>query len=695
MAGRKQHFIPRHFLKEFVIPDGSDKLWMYRRGLPNPVPVSRDDAAATRDFYSKPAVTGVPTLDDLITEYENELKFCVEEARTVSAGEALPAHLISEVVAHLTMRAAYLREFIDAGASELVASIDTLIHRPTEFLNTFELPKHRVPSKFEKLAIEQFEQHPLSLLTDVTPKAIVRLLYQAIREDFDSLQNAASKEFTAFLGRFHGELQTMSQKVHVQVLEKNLVPAPRKAKLEEFYWRVVDLPSGDAVLSDCVAVAEDADGWGPYIMAEHKSMTRVVIPLSSSKLAVGSTGDDWEEVVDIYSQVARDSCFTFYLANHREEVPKANLSALGGPARSKIASITSSALLEAVEEFIGDGPNDTRGEAPPVTWTDLSMGEGFSYSVYFRDFGDEAYAKKVSESLHETVKSFGRYLPVHRLDGITFAVDYAAALQDLDRGLGVARTIDPSAGRNPNGVAMPLAVGRDDGIKTHIVLRGFLAEHLISDDESLSEEAIAIIFYCLGTAAFNALLEGKFPGTLLSPHVDPYDGWLYRYNETLLATYFSTRLIAPRKETVEFYSEQALLQLDEVISVTTDAHAQYQLDGDHERLFDCCATYVSGFMTAMARYLAARASIVGPHKPGGSLDETLSQLELLKWSTLFQEDLTAFNRRLDDWTNLDDMHFLNRHFERLLFEVGVLPDQLYDGSLYIHISGELRLASRQ
>ena len=132
-----------------------------------------------------------------------------------------------------------------------------------------------------------------------------------------------------------------------------------------------------------------------------------------------------------------------------------------------------------------------------------------------------------------------------------------------------------------------------------------------------------------------------------------------------------------------------------MVSVTTDAHAQYHLDGDHERLFDCCATHVSGFMTAMARYLAAHASLVGPHRPGGSLDQTLSQLELLKWSTLFQDDLTAFNRRLDDWMNLDDIHFLNRHFERLLFEVGVLPDQLNDGSLYIHISGELRLASRQ
>ena len=40
---------------------------MYRRGLKKPVPVSRDDAAATRGFRSKSSLDGSPTLDDLIT----------------------------------------------------------------------------------------------------------------------------------------------------------------------------------------------------------------------------------------------------------------------------------------------------------------------------------------------------------------------------------------------------------------------------------------------------------------------------------------------------------------------------------------------------------------------------------------------------------------------------------------------------
>ncbi|MGR3507314.1 MAG: DUF4238 domain-containing protein [Paracoccaceae bacterium] len=694
MAGRKQHFIPRHFLKEFIIQDGNDKLWMYRRGLPNPVPVSRDDAAATRDFYSKPATTDAPTLDDLITEYENKLKFSVEAARAVSAGETLPAHLISEIVAHLTIRAAYLREFVDAGASELVSSIDTLIHRPTELLESIELPRHRTPSKFEEMAIEQLEKHPCSLLINLTPKAVVRLLYQAIREDFDLLQNTASSEFDAFLERFKTEIQSMPRRAHTQVLEKELVPGPRKAKLEEFRWRIVNFPMRDAVLPDCVAVAEDADGWGPYIMADHKSMNRVVVPLSPSKLAVGSVLDDWDEVADIYDQVSRESCFTFYLANLKSEVSQTDLAELGGPSRARIADLTISAVREAVEEFVGDDRKVSQEDIQPVTWTELYEGGSISYSVSFKDFGDEAYAQKVAENLNEAVKAFGAHLPIQCLDGITFAVDYAAALHELDRGLGVDRSIDAGAGANPSGVAMPLAVKRDEGIKTHIILRGYLAEQLISADENASEEAISVIYYCLGTTAFNALLERKFPGTLLSPCAQPYEGWLYQYNDTLLATYFSTRLLPPNMETLEFYSEQARLQLEQVISVTADAHSQYHADGDHERLFGVCAFQVSGFMSAMTRFLAARASSIGPHREGGPLDKKLAQFELLKWSKLFQEDLAAFNRQLEHWADKDEMYFLNRHFERLLFEVGVLPDQLIDGSLYIHTSGEHRLASR-
>ena len=684
MSGRKQHYIPRHFLKEFIIPDGRDKLWMYRRNNSEPVLVSRSDAAAMRDFYSKPAVTEVPTLDDRITEYENELRLKVEMARSVPAGDILPAHLIGEIIVHLTMRVPYLGEFINAGTSEFVSSVNNLIHRPTEILESIEFPKQRVPLEIERIALKQLEQQPFYLLTNVTPKAIVRQLYQMIREDPDLLRQPALSEFSALLKLLEEKFKMLSKKIHIQVLEQDLVPASRKAKLEEFYWKVVGFPFGDAILPDCVAIAEDVDGWGPYMLAEHNSMTRIIIPLSSAKLAVGSVANDQVEVTGIYNQTAHECCFTFYLMNRKKEVPKAHLAKLGDPVRVKVADIISSALSEAVDEFIGDSTNVSQEEMQPVTWSDLSADEDFSYSVVLNDFGDEAYEQRVTEILKIVIEVFeDKFIPIHRLDGITFAVDYAEALQKLDRGPGVNRGIAPSAGANPDSVAMPIAVRRDDSIKTHIVIRDNLAQQLISEDETQLRMAIPVIYQCLGFAAFNALLEGKFPGTLLSPHVDPYEDWLFKYNDALLATYFSISLLTADNEMLEFYDELVITQLNQVPSTIIDAHAQYQADNDYERFFGTCAVCVSGFMTAMTKYLAARAAAIGPHRPEGLLDETLAQFQLLKWSKLFEKDLAEFNRRLEDWTILDEMYFLNRHFERLLFEVGIFPDQLTDGSLIV------------
>lgn len=92
------------------------------------------------------------------------------------------------------------------------------------------------------------------------------------------------------------------------------------------------------------------------MVTDHKSITRVVIPLSPDKLAVGSMAQDWDQVVDIYNTAARESCATFYLSNYFEEVPKEYLSGLGGPTRARIANITSSAIREVAEEFLGDEP---------------------------------------------------------------------------------------------------------------------------------------------------------------------------------------------------------------------------------------------------------------------------------------------------------------------------------------------------
>ncbi len=62
MSGPQQHTIPQFFLKGFVIPDGNDKLWLYKKSIKSPVAVGIGDAGQGRYFYSKPSTDGPPTL---------------------------------------------------------------------------------------------------------------------------------------------------------------------------------------------------------------------------------------------------------------------------------------------------------------------------------------------------------------------------------------------------------------------------------------------------------------------------------------------------------------------------------------------------------------------------------------------------------------------------------------------------------
>lgn len=694
MAGRKQHFIPRHFLKEFVIPDGSDKLWMYRRELKKPVPVSRDDAAATRDFYSKPSHPDTPTLDDLITDYEENLQHCVDRVRSIPAGSNVPTELISEIVVHLTLRAAYLREFIEEGVLSLITSISEAIENPSDVFKNVSIPKHRPPDKFDDLLLEQFEKHQVSSYTKISFGAISRLFYIFLRENKDDLYSWIVNEFSKYLDLFKDGLGGVGRKAHINVLEKDLAPAPRKALLEELEWKVVDYPSGDAVLPDCVAIAKDDEGWGPYLLSSHKSLTLIIIPLSSSKLAVGSTTSIFEEVAKDYNQAARSSCFRFYLSNQQLIVKEDHLSEIGSPARKRISEMTSSAVLKAVEDFVEISQQESLLDGSLATWESIEKRKEFSCSVTFRDFGDESYRKEVADNLVAIIRAFADLYPIHKLDGITFADDYAVALKELNRGEGVSNRIYISDEKDKVGLAMPLAVRRDNSVRTHITIRGSLADYLISSDQNCAHLSISTIWYCLGTVAFNTLLDEKFPNLLLSPHSNIYEGWLYQHNDALLATYFSTRLLRWDQEQVKSYESYCLSSLEKFITETSDAQLKYEEDNNHDDFFEVCAFNASGFMLAMARYFGCRALAIGPNLPSSPLEQVLRKFEILKWSRLFQEDLENFISGLNKWSDVEEMYFLNRHLERLLFEVGVFPDLTEQGLLYVHTSLEHRLAGR-
>lgn len=122
MSGRKQHFIPRVLLRGFAREiRGTERVWVRHRER-GAFESNVLDVAASRDFYSAPAGDAVSlTLDDRITDYENQLAEALGRLRTAPEGP-VDTGLATEVVSHLFFRTEAIRDLTGGPCSWSSAS---------------------------------------------------------------------------------------------------------------------------------------------------------------------------------------------------------------------------------------------------------------------------------------------------------------------------------------------------------------------------------------------------------------------------------------------------------------------------------------------------------------------------------------------------------------------------------------------
>ena len=672
MSGRKQHFIPRHFLKEFA--NERDKHWLYRRGLSEPKEVSRKDVAAQKDFYSGPkTMTGVPTLDDLITEYENKLQSYINKVRAVEVGKSLPANLMSEIVVHLTIRSAYFREYIDAG-------IDTFFCYLIDFFGNTNFPGHYVPSQLDTIIIKEIEDHIPYLPENLRLKTITRLFYQIMRENYDDSQEKTSNSLKIIKENF----KKINIHIQNQYLEKDMAPVSHKTMLKKLQWKVIDFPFGNAVLSDCISIAEDVNGWKAYRICDVKKISRVVIPLTSSKLAVGHIANDWKDVRTIYNNIARKNSFTFYLTNQKEKISENHIVNIGNRERKKIKDDILSKVHGVGEKFISCDSSVRDKKIDTISWNDLSTNKNLSYSILFGNCKDNDFKTKATNIFSNLIEDSQKYFFLHHFDGITFVTDVKIALQEIEEEL------NPFRYTYFNDIAMPYIMRYPNGLKTHLFIKKSLVKQWISDNKMLYGRDV--IYKCLAITSFNTIFEKKFPDKFFTPFEDPYENYLYEYNNTILSLYFYNRFLTFNEGVLQLHSEHVNFQFEQMLSATKDANMLLQKNDDHEKFLALCIAHVSNFMTGMATFLSIRATL-GDQQQNLLLDKTLKKCGLSNWAKCFSKDLDTFYCGLQNWINIDEMLFINRHFERLLSEVGIMSGQIINDIFHFHTFNESRLYS--
>ena len=404
MAGKKQHFIPQHFLKSFVIPGRGDQLWMYRRGQLSAIRVARNDAAAQNYFYSKPSVDGLPTLDELMTEYEVQLHRTVDELRRIDVGQAIDGAKIAQVVAHLMVRSSHMRGAMREAIVSVSNSVQNLICGGSETF-FFELPRHGPPEPVYRMISDELAKLGLTETTPVTERTIIDLLYVAMRERGSDVLDEVFPYLARTLEGLRAGAPEISRRAQVAALGKTMAPEERVAELSKLMWQVLPTHGDGAVLPDCTSIAFNGREWQPLLLTGSDQLEAVVLALAPDRLAVGKLDIDCDMDLSQYNQHAAKASYSFFLANHSATSLCELIEELGGNIRTSFNTLADNSIVEAIGDLLGDRDNENRPKennyATNESWKGTVREETHQYFVFFEGFGDEEFAKSVAKEISE------------------------------------------------------------------------------------------------------------------------------------------------------------------------------------------------------------------------------------------------------------------------------------------------------
>ncbi|NTE86010.1 DUF4238 domain-containing protein [Agrobacterium rubi] len=683
MAGRGQHFIPRHFQKPFVISETQDKIWLYRRGMDKPVPVSRNDAGKEHDFYSAPSANGDPTLDDLITEYEHVLFPMVDDLRKLPVDSPADSVASAEVVVHFVMRSQHLRKSVSEAWTGLATIISKLATNPDSIIGVKRLPAHRPPLAVATAIREQIASHQLDKVTEVNSETLVRIFYIGIREKLDELTREARNTVALIVSEFGGVAKEKVRDLHRDLLMSSMASPERIEKLRKLSWIVLEHPHSSAIIPDCVCIAQSAEGgWQPLLFAD--DITLVVMPLTPHRLLIGKQNSLQAFNVGEYNSIAANACFDFFLSKEKIDLCSVIEGDLGQSVRGEIDKLVSDKVLEAVASYLTAPLSEQASRLNQIN-SKFESQNGFSFSLSLNDFGTPDEAEKLSNIITEIIqdRNLGDFL--NMLDGFTFSNDYEGTIASLERGFEAQNVIKTTKSALGFGVAIPLTVKRDGKLKTHFVLRGFLADYLLGNDEEDRLSAVATVRYLLAGLSLDYLERTRFSGWMLQRIETPIEDYLYSHSRGVFDTYYSYRLSAAPLNTAYQHMENFEKNIADIISTCVDRRRLYRINSDLDGFLSLAFEQAKLILSHVAKILGSCAEFDANERIQDKLIEILTPFEMTDWLKLFANDLSYFYENLGEWSDFEEIFFVNRHFERWLIVLGIVMQDNGDGQFYAHV----------
>lgn len=701
MSGRKQHHIPQSLLKGFKVDsDGkTDQVWVFTKDKP-PYVTSTKNVAAQRHFYSKLSADGSATLDDQITSYESGFADRLFILRSIPYGGEADSAIAAEVVTHLIVRNAHIRDIYSSGIKLLVDRTLGLLTDETNFRRLLGVDSETPTALFKDQINEFLKERPKLAQCGLPEPVLQQVAFVFVKENFDKIFAEQMPSISAVLGTFGGKVLGIARGGHNKALASDLVPKKRMEELCAFDWSVVDTPEREVILPDCVAIGINSNGeHQPLIVADAEKISIVFMPITADRLLVGQRTKASIPDLANFNVIAASCSHTFFVSSSNSPELASVIERIGGRSWTTIEDAVFDALSESglssqgMENDISSASDQTEPVIPSTRSdadsAELSGGgevletEGLSYSTQFIDCADEATAHRISQEVHVIVSAFAQHFSLGRLDGITFASDYAVALRDLDRGFPSSAPLTPTDKDYAVGVGMAPTVLRDGVLKGRLIIRGGLGHAMIGDDEANRSLAVRAVVYLLAQVAWIELFDRALPGVLLHPVEDSYESYLYSYADCIGSGYFSARISAGfDPEIGEGNRANLVTVLERTRKKILPARLTYRYDGDLDKMLHIA-------LTAVRTILGDAAELLG-HYDGlsqssldevGELNAALDRLGLRAWFETYHRDLRAIWDCCGEWTSISQFFAFNRHIERVLWQFGVFLWRTPDGEI--------------
>lgn len=677
MEGPNQHYIPKFLQKGFAIPKTrAKKIWVWAEtGGPDEGIIKR---TASEDwFYSGPSGDGGKTLDGQITDLETPLALEFHRLRDLDAGSTADPAVSAKVVLHFSSRTAHLRGTMESGITKLADGASAILDDPDNLARLMGLQESEPTEKFREMIGQELQKHFDPATTKVPKEIVERIIFFMAKENFSTLVDGALPNFRHLFELWSAKFSGLARDGHNQALERvlNSDDNARVDYLAGLDWRIEASPPEGAILPDCVVLSFSEDGRsGPFMHMDRDDADIIVMPISSQKLLVGTpTG---KEVADLggFNVAAARSSHAFFLSGSDDEQIR-DLQALIG---TRSTAIIDEAVNRAFQDYMPVKPeavaDDGKSDEPILG--DLE-GEQWTYQLSLIGFGTQDYAEKVVARLKQIVEPMARVMPLHRLEGITFAINYVEALQSVDTGFPDSRPIETVDIEDAQGIAKTITVLRDGELKAHIVFNALVLHHLLKGETQDTEWAIRVIVSQLAMAAMIEWIETALPGAQTATIEGQLQSWLYSSSNPALHSYVGSYVSAGFGDTVEIAkaSRSLLIEaINRIQSVILPARLAYRYDGDLDLLLTKTLPVIQQILMFAANLLGhCSASGENIMDEDGLLEEALLKSDLDKWFPLFHGDLEQFRQNLARWKSFDEFLALNVHVERLFWQVGMIP----------------------